>query len=933
MTPGIRFINKTHPARRFALAAFLLLVIAGLPVHAQDNSASEREYRYEFRGESMINVLDRVARDTGIDLVYDPELIRDVIVYKRLNQGSVTGLLSALLTDYRLDYITLSSGTYVIVRKPLSEPSYGSLSGLVLDSDTGEPLPGATVLLADAGGGTSTNQNGHFSMNRLLSGTHHLIISYMGYQSAFRTIQIEPDESVQEKIGLSQQPMDITPILVESHRPFLPSTNSGNTMDTQRNPENPDLAATPIRSLNLISGVQYGLPMKDLNLQGSDQGQHRIILDGVPIYNPYSFGKLISSFSPYSIGSVTLHKAGFGAGVGSTTAGQINLSHDLSPDAPNSAMMQIDPSAVNFRGDLSLPVRDGRSLKLMGAVRTSYWDIYSDPARQRALKNWDRLDPLMTNAIMDLDVDAGRYSTIEHRGDLSYYDLHLAGQYTPDDFSRIRFSAYAADNQITTGLINEQTDDVNIPGYLYAVDAHDWSNRMIQAQWAKMISPRLDLNIQAGYSENSFDHVNRAGVTDFRPGEGFFSVLSSSSDASFSESGRLLPTRINGNLIRHFQISSEASYSFLPSYSITGGIKSERIYSDVTITEPDPVLTVSEQYSTLLSGFLNADHQAGRHWRFSYGSRLTWLNTTNRLYAEPRISAQYDQTESAVGYWSFRIAGGLYRQFINEYRITNTGPTAIVPEIPIWSHTGDTDIPKAWHVTTSFLIEPTDQATITAEWFYKWHPSANFTAYTESDGSSSVNRNQVSAFGISTEMRTWGFGVRYSQLFGNRRVRLTAGYDYSFAEIDLTRQFGRQVTTPWNEPHRTHVSALVRLKPNLMITTTWRGIWGRSWAYRRAYYNFLRFDDSVSELSERFANPDRDQLPAFHQTDMMIVWQPSAGKTDLELRAGLINLFNQKNILEKTLVPTYQDGTQTGYEEKARRMPGIYPNFSLRIKL
>jgi hypothetical protein len=911
-----------------------MLIVAASPVYAQDNGSENKELRYEFRGESMITVLDRVANDTGIDLVYDPELIRDIIVYKRVNQTSVAGLLQAILTDYRLDYLTLSSGTYVIVRTSRSGPSYGTLSGLVLDSETGEPLPGATVLLADAEGGTSTNQNGHFSMNRLISGTHHLIISYMGYESAFRTITIEPDGSAQERIGLSQSPMDIAPILVESHRPFLPSTNSGSTMDMQRNLQNPDFSGSPIRSLNLMNGVQYGLPMKDLNLQGSDQGQHRIVLDGMPIYNPYSFGKLISSFSPYSIGSVTLHKAGYGSDVGSTTAGQVNLNHDLRPDSPNGAMLQFDPSSVNFRGDLSLPFNNGRSLKLMGALRTSYWDLYRDPARQEALKNWDRLDPLITNAVMDLDVDAGRYSTIEHRADLSYYDLHFAGQYSPDDFSRIRFSAYAADNRVSTGLINQQTEDVNIPGYLYAVDGHDWSNRMMQLQWARMISPRLDLNIQAGYSENRFNHENRAGVTDFRPGDNFFSVLSSSSDFdAIPESGRLLPTQIDGNLIRHFQISGDATYSFLPSFSINGGFKAERIYSEVTISEPSAASTDSDQYSTLLSGFLNAKHQVGFHWRFSYGSRLTWLNTTNRAYAEPRASAQYDQPESAVGYWSFRIAGGLYRQFINEYRITNTGPTAIVPEIPIWSHTGDTAIPKAWHVSTSLLIEPTDQTSITAEWFYKWHPSANFTTYIEPDEESPENPGEVSAFGISTTMRSWGFGVRYTQSFADRFLRITAGYDYSFAEIGLNEQFGRSVTTPWNEPHRFNLSALVRIRQNLMLTAAWQGILGRSWAYRRAYYNYLLFDDSSAELTGRFGNPGDDKLPAFHQADVMMVWQAPLGSTNLELRAGLINVLNRKNVLEKTLIPTYQGESQTGFREQERRMPGIYPNFSMRIRL
>lgn len=925
MTPGNRFSPFW--------IVLMLLFSAATPIHAQV-TAHESALQYEFSGESMIEVLDRIARETDIDLVYDPELIRNITVYKRLRHESVTGLLTDLLHDYRLDYITLSSGTIVIVRASRDTPSYGTVSGLVVDSETGEPLPGATVLLADASGGTSTNHYGRFSMNRLISGTHHLIISYMGYESAYRTIRIEPDQPIRERIGLMPRPIDVEPIVVHAHRSRLPSTNSGSAMNMQAEGKRTGFTGGPIRSLSLLNGVQYGLPMKDLNLQGSDQGEHRITLDGIPVYNPYSFGKLFSSFSPYAIGSVTLHKAGYGTDAGSTTAGLVELNHDIRPEGPNSITMQTDPSFINLRGDLSVPVSDNRTIKMMGALRTSYWDLYPDPSLKNTLRNWDRLDPLITNALMDLEVDAGRYSPLEHRSDLSAIDLHAAALYEPDDFSRLLISAYAANNRIETGLLNEQTFNPDEQRYLYAVDGHEWSNRLIQAEWSRMLTPRLDFALQAGYSENQFSHVNRAGLSDARPSDVFFRTLSSTAslDSAFPETSQPLPTRIDGNTIQHLQVNADAGYSLSPAFSLNGGIRTEQVYSDISISEPTAVRAGTDQHSTILGGYLNTEHLAGQNWRFSYGTRITWLNTTNDIYAEPRFSAQYDRPSSPVGYWSLRVAGGLYRQFINEYRITNTGPTAIVPDIPIWSHTGNTAVPKAWHLTTSLLIEPSETTSITAEWFHKWHPEANFTTYMASD-EQTISISDVSAFGITTAMRTWGAGVRYSQFLFDETLHLTAGYDYSFAEISLDEQFGRDVSTPWNEPHRAQLSALWRVTSGLSVTAGWQGIWGRTWGYRRAYYNFLLFDESTSELSSRFGNPDRDRLPAYLQTDLTLVWQPSFRAADLEIRTGLVNLMNRKNVLETYLVPVYQNDVQTGYKEEYRTMPGIYPVFSFSINL
>ena len=49
------------------------------------------------------------------------------------------------------------------------------LGGVVLDAD-GEPIEGAWVTLPDAGLWTATDGNGHFVLNRILPGTHHIVV-------------------------------------------------------------------------------------------------------------------------------------------------------------------------------------------------------------------------------------------------------------------------------------------------------------------------------------------------------------------------------------------------------------------------------------------------------------------------------------------------------------------------------------------------------------------------------------------------------------------------------------------------------------------------------------------------------------------------------------------------------------------------------------
>jgi iron complex outermembrane recepter protein len=61
------------------------------------------------------------------------------------------------------------------------------LRGKVISSETGEPVPGATVMIRELERGTAANEHGNFNFEQLESGTYTLVISAVGY--AEQTIQ------------------------------------------------------------------------------------------------------------------------------------------------------------------------------------------------------------------------------------------------------------------------------------------------------------------------------------------------------------------------------------------------------------------------------------------------------------------------------------------------------------------------------------------------------------------------------------------------------------------------------------------------------------------------------------------------------------------------------------------------------------------------
>ena len=912
---------------KYLILLILFLTAADTLMAQQD---TRDRYEFEFRGVPMNEVLDRLAYSMDLDLIYDPDLVKKVTVYKRIKAQEVHSMLQSLLHEYNLDFITLSSGTIVIVRSTLESPSKGIFSGKITDKNTGEPLHGATIMLADASGGTSTSASGNFSIPGLISGSHEIIISYLGYEPAYHSIYIPPDDEIQEQISLAPKSLFISPIVVESHRPRLPGS-SVSGMDSG--------GFTPgtIKNLNLMPGVQFGLPMRDLHIQGGQQGEHRVLLDGIPIYNPYSFGQMFSSFSPLAIGSIKLHKAGYGVSEGSQIAGLIDLSHDLKMNNRNRAYLMADPLSVNVKGDLSIPVDDQRSVNVMGALRTNYWDVYQDQTLYQTLNDWDNIDPLIASLHLDEEVNATVYNQAMHESDINFLDLHLAAKYKPDPFSSIKTSFYLADNYLQTNVLNENLADSEMPKFLFAGDSHSWNNLAGQITWNTFLTPRIDLLVQAGYSENRFEHQNLFGTGDVSP------FLNTRSGIAFESSSpdvggefetiRQLPTKIDGNQIQHGFLKSHTDFSITPGYSIGAGLQLDRIMSDINLSDTDFTEQNMRETSFMISGYLENNHNLGRFWNINYGSRFTWLDQTNNIYAEPRASIQFDQPESAIGYWSVRIAGGLYRQFINEYRISNTGASSVVPYFSIWSHAGREQIPKAYHLTGSLYLEPASHTSITLEAYYKRQPNAAITSYTNFiENSQDTNNSEVSAFADNRKMEMAGAGVRINQTASGSKIRFIAGYDYSYSQVDLKNQFGRSLPAAWNDPHRVQFRTFYYLFEELAFVAKWQGIWGRKWAFRDSYYNFLRISEfSQNELLE-FSEPENDALRNFHQIDVSVIYAPTVGNADVELRLELINILNRKNVLDQGLIPVYSDGKITSYNASERTFPGFYPSISIQVK-
>ncbi|MCS3612898.1 carboxypeptidase regulatory-like domain-containing protein [Salinibacter ruber] len=353
--------------------------------------------------------LEQMATATGIGLVYDASLVSGRRASCVTDTSPPEALLRCLLAGHPVDYVRTSRGTYVLrspVRRP---PQVGRLAGIVRDGEAGRLLPYAHVRLPDAQEfrGTVTDSTGRFHVSGLLPGPHTVVVSHLGYRRHEATVYVPPNDTARHEAVLAPSPIAADSLFIDADRYGLPSARR----------EADCVPAAPLRAggaaevpdvlgaAGSVLGVTASAPYADLHIQGGPPGGHTLRLDGMPVRNPASAGRLLGAFSPLALEGLTARKAGFGALRGNALSGTLELTHDLpAPSDPGGqyGTVRADSRSLGARLQGSATLGD-TPVSAMVAGRTSVWDVYQDAGLHDLIDRWSTLDPMLAAAQVSAD--------------------------------------------------------------------------------------------------------------------------------------------------------------------------------------------------------------------------------------------------------------------------------------------------------------------------------------------------------------------------------------------------------------------------------------------------------------------------------------------------------------------------------------------------
>jgi len=228
----------------FAIALLILLI----PSWDAKCQVTILDSTFTFRAGTVKtgSALNLITRATGYYFTYDSRLV-DSQKKTEMNFRNVrlSIILDSILNADSLHYSVIDE--FIIIarelppRTPAVVDSTGIsglkyISGIVIDGESSDPLPYATIALKDAGKGTVSNSNGDFGLKLLPENySDTIVVSYLGYYN--REIPVRQSLGNNFVIAMMREFISIPEIIIRNQIPqeiikkalFSISLNYGNT--------------------------------------------------------------------------------------------------------------------------------------------------------------------------------------------------------------------------------------------------------------------------------------------------------------------------------------------------------------------------------------------------------------------------------------------------------------------------------------------------------------------------------------------------------------------------------------------------------------------------------------------------------------------------------------------------------------------------------
>lgn len=265
----------------------------------------------------------------------------------------------------------------------------GKIAGIITDENTGDPLPGATVIVEGTQLGAATDFNGRYVILQVPPGNYTLQISFVGYRKVVvDDVRVNIDQTTEIDVEMEEESIEVDEVVITAERKIIKTDVATSVISVT----DKEIEALPITSvvsaIGLQAGVRGGWPgdpndnakpefvrnytrgnvsvQGGLSIRGGGGETILFELDGVTLRDPRN-NEPITRIPLSGVKEVTVERGGFNAEYGAVQSGVVNVVSKEGNRQGYSGNIQVrysSPSPKYWRGDGILDVHDPYSFAL-----------------------------------------------------------------------------------------------------------------------------------------------------------------------------------------------------------------------------------------------------------------------------------------------------------------------------------------------------------------------------------------------------------------------------------------------------------------------------------------------------------------------------------------------------------------------------------------
>lgn len=725
-----------------------------------------------------------------------------------------------------------------------------TISGTIKDGDSGETLVGATVMVSDAGLGTTTNEYGFYSISVPVQDSLLVKYSYVGFQAQEYWLTSKVDTAINVRLTTGVE-LDAVIVQANSFQEQLSSTEmSVEAITTREARLLPVLLGESdiLKTLQLKPGIPSGSEGRTgLFVRGGAADQNLIVLDEAVVYNANHLFGFFSTFNTDAVKDLKIYKGGFPAQYGGRLSSVIDVKLKEGNDQrlSGSGGLGLIASRLTLEG----PIEKGKSSFIVSGRRT-----YVD---------------LLTRGVNSANENNEDFNPIP---DYYFYDLNAKVNFQLGEKDRIFLSGYFGRD-----VFGFESDFFNFN--------FDWGNATGTARWNHVFNPKLFANTTFTYSDYQYNINNR--ITGFSFGLGSdIQDVNLKTDFYYAANNRHT-IRFGAMATHHtFTVGRLQAGSDDGVVSFSAGQEFRGVEMGLYVSDE---MELSDRFSA------NA------------GLRLSGFNNDGKTYVglEPRLAARYKLNDRVS------LKGSYARMFQYLHLIANAG---VALPTDIWYPSTERVQPQRSDQVAagaSYLLG--SKYFFNLEAYYKrldrqlqFVDGAQIFVNDELEDEFAVGEGRAYGLEFSLEKKEGQFTGWIGYTLALTRLQ-------NFETLSPTGRFAQEsegfgpFSPIYDRRHDLSVVGMYELSQRWILSATFvYGSGDLTWlpSGRFSFQDVpgMNFEAIVPDYRAR----NTFRLPAYHRLDLSVVYKlfPKWGESDLTL--SVINAYDRRNAFFIFLEPQFE---------------------------